>query len=627
MGTRIGLTVRAASIVVAVCILSAARVEAVPSTPTNVVATTVSSSQVSVGWSAVATAVSYDVYRSTSGGAYAKAGSTTSTIFSDIALASDTTFEYEVQAIDGGGTAGPLSNAALATTTVFTDDPLVSGTTPIKAVHITELRTAVNAVRAAAGLSASTFTDSDLAGIAVKSVHMTELRDALNAALSVLAMPSLVPANPATAGTIVNAADVSELRSHVSGLTSTQPAPVSFCARGPASQVFSPTMQACAGAVPFASRGSLCGPAYHVCSATEWVANRGALTPAYIYWTNDPLRFGNGGTPNNCYVSLSTTNTSACSPGTEMLVCSSTTDAKGNTCAITGCGFNSTTPIQWFGGCSGSTAGTLCCHDPVWYVNAATGLDTNPGTAAAPFKTITYALGVASTGQVLVAPGTYSTANGETFPLIVTAGVALIGDEANSGAGATPTLISGCGISGSSSQAIVPGASSTIAGFTFTCTSGHGILLNASGVTIRNNTIAGNANNGVYVLNNSTNHVLTGNTISNNSGDGVLFGTSTAGGKLENNVITNNFFGVVYGTPGGDLGGGAAGSAGGNVIACNTNTDLWVGATIATLSATNNKWDHVPPTTSTTTWGSGVDIYAAGAVTTTGASLAPTICP
>jgi hypothetical protein len=48
--------------------------------------------------------------------------------------------------------------------------------TVIKAVHLTELRTAVNAVRTAAGLSPATFTDATPGGILIKAIHIQELR-------------------------------------------------------------------------------------------------------------------------------------------------------------------------------------------------------------------------------------------------------------------------------------------------------------------------------------------------------------------------------------------------------------------------------------------------------------------
>jgi hypothetical protein len=75
---------------------------------------------------------------------------------------------------------------------------------------ITDLRAAVNAVRALANLYQPcppyTFTDPDssLHGLAVKGLHMQELRDKLKEARDVLAFPALTyfhaNVNPATNG-------------------------------------------------------------------------------------------------------------------------------------------------------------------------------------------------------------------------------------------------------------------------------------------------------------------------------------------------------------------------------------------------------------------------------------------
>lgn len=63
----------------------------------------------------------------------------------------------------------------------FTDATLTAGSSPVRTVHITELRTAINTMRAAAGLDVATFTDSNLSGVRVKRIHITELRAALDA--------------------------------------------------------------------------------------------------------------------------------------------------------------------------------------------------------------------------------------------------------------------------------------------------------------------------------------------------------------------------------------------------------------------------------------------------------------
>ncbi|MGZ8829652.1 MAG: hypothetical protein ACXW2Q_04670 [Thermoanaerobaculia bacterium] len=85
----------------------------------------------------------------------------------------------------------------------LTDDPLVTGTTTVKAIHLTELRTAANALRASAGLGPITFTDPS-AGPAttIRKVHIEELRSAVLTARAILGLPTLSFADaPLTAGT------------------------------------------------------------------------------------------------------------------------------------------------------------------------------------------------------------------------------------------------------------------------------------------------------------------------------------------------------------------------------------------------------------------------------------------
>src|SRR5256885_1439045 len=110
---------------------------------------------------------------------------------------------------------------------------------------------------------------------------------------------------------------------------------------------------------------------------------------------------------------------------------------------------------------------------PAVYWVSPTGLDANPGTQSSPFKTISYALRVATRSgtTVHVAPGTYT--SGETFPITVPAGVLLIGDEPNKGGGSTPTRIVGGGgqapgATAGFGVALLPGAGSTVAGVTIT---------------------------------------------------------------------------------------------------------------------------------------------------------------
>ena len=159
------------------------------SAPTNVIATAATASSVSVTWSAVTGATGYDVYRSASGNNYTKVGSSTGASFTDSSAIGSTAYLYTVKAVDSSGVASSSSAPDLATTVVFTDPGLTVGT-PIRAAHVTQLRTAVNAVRTLAGLQPFAFSDSISAGVTrLKLIHITQLRSALDAARSALSLP------------------------------------------------------------------------------------------------------------------------------------------------------------------------------------------------------------------------------------------------------------------------------------------------------------------------------------------------------------------------------------------------------------------------------------------------------
>jgi nitrous oxidase accessory protein NosD len=373
-------------------------------------------------------------------------------------------------------------------------------------------------------------------------------------------------------------------------------------------------------------------------------------------------------------------------------------------------------------------------HDPpskIRYVDAVLGSDSNTGAITEPYKTITHALSIpVSRLTIYVAPGTYDAANGEVFPLVVPPSCALIGDEANKGAGASPTVIHGGAVLGATTlgPALDVGPGSTIAGFTITnddtgLATPIGISLGAGGATIRNNTFTGNTSASaaaVYVYNTAGSHLLSGNTVSGytagaglyfaaagdgcrvesntvtgnatgirvdsgaahvftlntiggNTAVGLLFGAGAgdgslvdgntvttnatgvrfdgganpvvtsnqvtaqtgvglhfksggAGGRVAGNTVTTNATGIRIEIDGVDLGGGAAGSAGGNTLSCSTGNDLWTNLpNTSTIYAQNNLWDLASPSTGT---GATNDIYNLNVATVdvTGAAQAAGFC-
>jgi chitodextrinase len=189
-----------------------------PGAPSSLVATATSTSSVSLSWSAGSGSIDhYEIQRATSkNGPFTTLSNTSSTSFTDSSLSSTTTYIYRVRSVDAGGNYSDFSNTDIATTIVFTDDPLVAGTTVVKAQHVIELRQAVDAVRAAAGLSAATWTDSSLTGVEVKGVHISELRSNLDAARSLLGLSTGSYTDTLTPGvTLIKAIHAQELRDRV----------------------------------------------------------------------------------------------------------------------------------------------------------------------------------------------------------------------------------------------------------------------------------------------------------------------------------------------------------------------------------------------------------------------------
>jgi hypothetical protein len=158
--------------------------------PMNVVATGTSSTTATITWSAVGGATSYEVRRSVNGGAFSLVGSPAGPSFNDSGLTPDREYLYVVRALGALSGTSPDSAVDIATTTMFTDDPLVAGTTPFKAIHLTELRTAANALRVSAGLGTVTFTDPSVGPTTnIRTLHVEELRSAILQARGILGLP------------------------------------------------------------------------------------------------------------------------------------------------------------------------------------------------------------------------------------------------------------------------------------------------------------------------------------------------------------------------------------------------------------------------------------------------------
>jgi lamin tail-like protein len=183
-----------------------------PPAPSGVVATATTSTSVTVTWTASVGARVYEILRTGGGSTLSLLGAVSSSPFVDSTATASTPYLYSVRAVDAATNRSVNSAPDLASTYVFDDTPLNPGT-PIRAVHLQQLRTAINAVRALAGLNATTFTDPSLTGVIVKKVHIDELRTSLSEARSTLQLPALIYAETLTAAaTTIKRSHINELR-------------------------------------------------------------------------------------------------------------------------------------------------------------------------------------------------------------------------------------------------------------------------------------------------------------------------------------------------------------------------------------------------------------------------------
>jgi hypothetical protein len=164
------------------------------STPASLIATATSTSTVNATWAGVGGAHHYEIWRSFNGGAYAMVATPAATSYPD-ANVPNTAYLYRVRAVDAAGGASSMSNVDLATTVSFTTD------TVIRFDHFSQLRTAINAVLATAGLSTLPADATFAKGLVVRAQHALDLRNAITAARQKIGLPSVTFAEVISANT------------------------------------------------------------------------------------------------------------------------------------------------------------------------------------------------------------------------------------------------------------------------------------------------------------------------------------------------------------------------------------------------------------------------------------------
>ena len=104
----------------------------------------------------------------------------------------------------------------------FADDPLVVNSTPVRAIHLTDLRLAIDRARARRSLAPFAWTDPVIAlGVTpVKALHVTQMRTALSQAYLAAGRtaPTFSDSSLTAGATFVRAAHIAELRAAVLAL-------------------------------------------------------------------------------------------------------------------------------------------------------------------------------------------------------------------------------------------------------------------------------------------------------------------------------------------------------------------------------------------------------------------------
>lgn len=182
------------------------------------------------------------------------------------------------------------------------------------------------------------------------------------------------------------------------------------------------------------------------------------------------------------------------------------------------------------------------------FVHPSQGSDRAAGGEAAPLKTITQALAIATPGTTIyLAPGRYSPKSGEQFPLQIPDGVRLEGNSAGYGDG---VVIHGGGAFVSSTgrqqnATAIASGSAVINGLTLSNDSGHGLWIEQGAPTVSNCLFWGSRQSGIAIRGSSS-PTIRHNRFYQNQGEGLsVLGTATP--LVQLNRIEETGYGLTVG--------------------------------------------------------------------------------
>lgn len=201
---------RFSAVLAVVCLFWALALSAqIPAPPSGLAATPVLTTRIDVSWTAVAGAKSYQIDRRGVGTAFTQIGTPNTNSFQDHDAFPGLPYLYRVRAVNNSGTSA--NSEPVVATTVAVDDASAATGQLVLASHLAQARACVDAVRSLAGEGPATVTDPAVPTSPIRAVQVTELRSALDEARLALSLSNLSYAHPDLTAAPIRVQDFREL--------------------------------------------------------------------------------------------------------------------------------------------------------------------------------------------------------------------------------------------------------------------------------------------------------------------------------------------------------------------------------------------------------------------------------